>query len=496
MQQPPPKDSAPGILRRRVLALGAATLSLAGLPRQLRAAPEKADVAIVGAGLAGLHAGMLLQDLGLSVLVLESRDRVGGRCLTADDWYNSPDLGGSQVGADYARMIDTCARLGVKLAPGAHMNAPYTPVIDGRMIPATEWPDSPYNRTVGVERNILPHAMFGYYVGQRTPFEDPQAWRTEAAMQYDISIAEWLRRQGASDEAVRLMYEASGRTPLEHRSVLRMLQESARGAMGMKKFSAEQRKELDQYEIASLVASHVVGGTSRLIDAMAAQLGDRIRVNAAVARIEQDDSGCMLRLVDGRSVAADYVIAAAPFSALKSVDFAPGLQGAQADAVANMPYNNQSQIWFEVLGPYWEEDGLDASLWTDGPLQYIRQQIEPDGSRKVMSAIASAEKAAYLDSLAPEERGRFALAEIERIRPSTRGKLRVIGVHSWSEGPSASGCSFELPVGRAGAWIGAMARPHGRVHFAGEHLRKLELGMEAAMESAESAVLEIVQRAV
>ena len=67
-------------------------------------------------------------------------------------------------------------------------------------------------------------------------------------------------------------------------------------------------------------------------------------------------------------------------------------------------------------------------------------------------------------------------------------------MHSWNAGPHDSGCSFELPVGRVLDWVNSMAAPHGRVHFAGEHLRQLEVGMEAAMESGERAALEIIER--
>ena len=88
-----------GLLRREVLALGGAALTAAVVPIRLRAAPEKVDVAIVGAGLSGLYAGMLLAELGASVLVLEAKDRTGGRCLTADDWPLQPDLGASQIGS-------------------------------------------------------------------------------------------------------------------------------------------------------------------------------------------------------------------------------------------------------------------------------------------------------------------------------------------------------------------------------------------------------------
>ena len=77
---------------------------------------------------------------------LEASDRPGGRCLTVKDWELKPDLGASQIGGTYARVIDTCNKLGIELGPGSHMNAPYTPVIGDQMVPADTWADSPLNR--------------------------------------------------------------------------------------------------------------------------------------------------------------------------------------------------------------------------------------------------------------------------------------------------------------------------------------------------------------
>jgi monoamine oxidase len=158
-------------LNRRQLLSAGATIAALGLPRRSRAASPEVDVVIVGAGLSGLNAAMLLTELGARVVVLEADSRSGGRCLTMDAWHLAPDLGGAQVGTDYARVLDVAGRLGVRLGPGAHINAPYAFVVDDTLVPASQWAQSPLNRTVGAERAVGPHALGGHYVEGRTPFE-------------------------------------------------------------------------------------------------------------------------------------------------------------------------------------------------------------------------------------------------------------------------------------------------------------------------------------
>ena len=157
-----------------------------------------------------------------------------------------------------------------------------------------------------------------------------------------------------------------------------------------------------------------------------------------------------------------------------------------------MPYGNQSQVWLRTQSAYWETDEIEASMWTDGLFTLIRQQIEYDGSRELISALDFGLKSCALDALTPEHRGQRAIEFIERIRPSTRGKLEFIGAHSWELEPDIGGCSYQLQPGAGVDWATAITQPVGRLHFAGEHTRRLEVGMEAAMESGERAALEVL----
>ncbi|MEO8164180.1 MAG: NAD(P)-binding protein, partial [Betaproteobacteria bacterium] len=89
-------------------ALGSALGLLAACGRQRL----DADVIVVGAGLAGLQAAILLQDQGLDVLILEASARVGGRVFTLDHIAGHPEAGGSEIGSDYARVLDMLGRIG------------------------------------------------------------------------------------------------------------------------------------------------------------------------------------------------------------------------------------------------------------------------------------------------------------------------------------------------------------------------------------------------
>ncbi len=461
------------------------------MPSRLRAA-ERSDVIIMGAGFSGLNAAILLADEGAKVTVLEANNRVGGRAFTADHVYGKPEFGASQIGPYYARIRDMAHRLNVELAQGSNINAPYTFAIGDTLIRKEDWEGHALNKTVGDERAVLPSAMQGFYMGRYNPFEGFDDWLEPEAARFDIPLGQWLLENGISHQALKLVNEGLIAPDIWNVSLLTLMQEATRGRL-MSGAGDDEGK--DRFEQFAMNSSRVVGGTSRLPEAMARHLGEAVHLNKMVTTIDMNDNGVDMTCLDGSRYQADFAISAIPFGPFRRISVSPALEGNQAAAVRHMPYANNTQVHIRLKGaPFWEQDEMDASLWTDGPLNIVRQPIGYDGSRDRLTVVCVGKKGERIDQLSPKDRGEFVVHEIERLRPSTKGKMEVTGVHSWPLYNFVSGCRHSYGPGQVTRFAHDMIQPHHRLHFAGEHTRRLEIGMESAMESGERAAYEVLER--
>ena len=490
--------------RRQVLkgALSLSGLSLAyPLLRPARSlAAERTSVVVIGGGLSGLNSALLLSDFGLDVIVLEGSQRVGGRAYTADAVKTRPEYGASQIGRSYARALDLCSRLDLKLIPQHRFIMPMSNYVDGAWVRSEDWADSPVNKLSADEREIPPSLVGMTLLGRLNPLKRLDDWLSPEFFSYDVSMLELLQKSGASPAALKL---ASYYLDLRTTSSLALMQERTRtvfdanfgrtGAGGAETgFGLGGTNEKDE-EIPAV--RNIAGGVSRLPEAMAAALGDRVRLGKVAASIDMSGSDAEVRCLDGSRYRADFVVAAIPFSTLRNISVSPGFTGRQAEAVLSLGYRGTTRAYGLVESPYWEEDGLEPSFWTDGTVQTMWvMEKRPGEDKHRFILVFTGMAAARIDQLPNEQALALIESEIARVRPAAAGKFRFMALYGWSKNPLIQGCRHMFAPGQIARFAREMITPHQRLHFAGEHTRRMEFGMESALESGERAAAEILGR--
>lgn len=489
---------------RRHFITGATAASAAALLPTRSYARKKYDVVVIGAGLAGLNAALLLKDEGYSVKVIEGKGRVGGRCETGYGLETRPELGASQVGRAYARVISTCRRFNLELVPEDRDLLAFSSNIQGNWIRSGDWAQSPHNPLTGDDREIPPVMLGSRLLDRHNPLVELSDWMSKDFKQLDISSYQLFKKHGYSDEVIYLAGLNVLGNDLYSASCLTMMQEQHRGRWSIANFSDASTvtelpygfQEIVRDTTESLaVVSNIAEGTEALPKAMAAQLGEgAVELNKIVMRIETDDKGASVHTLDGDTYETDFVVSAIPFTTLRRVDIRPGLPPVQNKAVHELSYSNTSRAHLVIKEPFWKEDGYEPSFFTDGAIKmfWAIDNHSGEGEHKGY-LVMTGDSASRLDMMMPQDAGKFILGELERIRPASKDKVELVTYKSWENDPLIRGVRHSFSPGQVTEFAEDMIKPHKRLHFAGEHTRRLEIGMEAAMESGERAAIEILQ---
>lgn len=466
-------DQASSVSRRVFMGGISASLIACAAPRRTWSSTT-ADVIVVGAGLAGLHATSLIEQAGYKAILLEGNDRIGGRLYTLDDLPGGQDAGGIQIGGSYRRFHAIADRLGVERyePPASSRGSLYH--VGGSSLTAAQWPDAEANRLSAAEKDTLPDRLFFSYLRNLPKLDNVTDWMNPAMQMHDVSLREYLVGQGASGEALRLIEANLNGNSLEGQSALHMI------------------RSLAAFRAGSGLTRYVRGGSQRMTDAMAGALRSDILLNSNVQVIQDEGDGVELALADGRKFGARHVICTAPFSVLRQMRIDADLPPALRSVAGNLPYTMASFAYIGASDPFWKEDGLPATIWSDDPLLGRVFVLGEDPA--MLKVWLNGAAAAAVDRLGDAEAGRAIVRRIEEARPSAKGKLRFLRMFSWQKEPFARGIYHHIGTGQ-GAALGAAAQYQGeRLHFAGEHLAQESPGMEGALETAERAAQRVLEK--
>jgi monoamine oxidase len=444
----------------------------------------EADVAIVGAGLAGLTAARRLVDAGVEPVVVEARDRVGGRTLNHDIGDGKVvEVGGEWVGPTQRRMLALSVELGVDTFPTYD---------EGENV--IEWRGE-NRRYRGAIPRINPAILADVAQAQvrldrmarRVPLEAP--WEADRAARWDAqTFATWLHRNVATAGARTLLeigVEAVWAQEPSDLSLLHVLFYTHSGGGFDALIGTSGGAQQDRF----------VGGSQLVALRLAEALGDeRIAVQAPVRRIAHGVDGVTVA-ADGLEVRARRAIVAVPPTLAGRIAYDPPLPGYRDQLTQRMAQGSVIKCMAIYPEPFWRAEGLTGQAASDiGPVRVTFDNSPPDGAPGVLLGFLEGRQARALGGRTPEQRreavvGCFARMFGPRAASPDGYVERVWADEEWTRG--CYGCA--MPTGAWTEFGPALRAPIGPLHWAGAETATVWSGyMDGAVSSGERAAADIV----
>ncbi len=417
---------------------------------------RKPRVVVLGAGLAGLAAAYELTKQNIEVVVLEARNRIGGRVLSHEidsDKKLTIELGAEWVGNSHERVIALCKEFNLEL---------FNNQFETHLIYKNEY---------------SPSGKWGYSEEWNTKFEKLLAdfGKMSEAQKRVLDKTDWWRY---------LMNNGIGERDLDLRELADSTDfgESIRHVSGYPAITeyaeSSPKNEMDL---------KIRGGNSRLPHAMAEKIGlDKIRLQHRVASVKQEAKSTTVTCENGAVFVCDFVICTIPTFAIGKIQWLPELPKEKVVALNALQYSriNKHAVLFNER--FWNDEAFD--LLTDSNAHYFYHATKSQESGQgVLISYSIGDKADVIARQNNEYRKRIIA---DALRPGfgdvSEKVVRQVNYY-WGNDPHSMGAYAIYGKDQWFTLQPVLAKPHRRVFFAGEHIADWQGFMEGAVVTGEDA---------
>lgn len=444
---------------------------------------QSADVLVVGAGLAGLIAARDLAAAGQSVLVLEARDRVGGRIVNEDIGDGKiVEMGGQWAGPTQDKLYELAKSLEIATFPTYDT---------GRKV-------LHFNGKRGTYTGAIPHLNPVVLVdigraqtrleslAKKVPTVAP--WTAKGAAKLDGQTFEsWIRRNTVSRSARNLLAlgaEAVFAAEPGDLSMLHVLFYSHSGGSFQRLIDTTGGAQQDRF----------VGGSALIADKLAAALGDVVQLEAPVTRIEVAGDKVTATTPAGQFDGRQIVVTTPPLLAGR-IDYAPALPSGREQLTQRAPMGSVIKCQVIYDEPFWRKAGLCGQATGDGEgSRVVFDNSPPDGSPGVLLAFLEGDEARRLGrEPLPVRRGAVIDSLVRYFGPRAAQPEQYLE-RDWQQEKWSGGCYGTLFGPNIWTRYGrALREPAGPIHWAGTETAPEWAGyMEGAIRSGERVAAEVL----
>ena len=422
------------------------------------------DIIIVGAGVTGLTAALRLTEAGQNVLVLEARDRVGGRLRTETLDGAHFEIGGQWISPDQTALIAMVDELGLATysrfrdGDSLYIAADKTAKrFTGEVLPVSQQTNAEIDRLIAILDKLAAD------MDPDRPWEHPQAAELD-----QVTFGQWLESETsdleARDNIALYIGPAMITKPVWSFSALTAVLMCA---------SAGSFTHLVDADF--ILDKRVVGGLSSVPAALAAQLGAKVRLNADVTHVRQDADGVVVT-VDGEEIAAGRVILALPPTHVRRIRITPDLPWEHRSGREHQSFGLVIKVQAEYDTPFWRESGLSGTGF--GPYEVVHEVYDntwasdagEDGSGEdgggMLVAFVSGLHADEVGRLSEDERRGRILEGLATYFGDRALQPRVYQESDWQHQELTGGAyATSFDVGSMTRYGHTLREPVGRIHF-------------------------------